>query len=87
MGRPVVASRVGGLPEVVVEGETGLLVPEGEPGALAAAVGGLLDDPVRAVRMGQAARERALGLFPFDRYVDAYEELYRRVTEPGGART
>lgn len=81
MGRPVVASRVGGLPEVVVEGETGLLVPEGDPDALAAAVSCLLDDPERAVRMGRAARTRALGNFSFDRYVDAYEELYRRVTD------
>jgi glycosyltransferase involved in cell wall biosynthesis len=58
-GRPVVATRVGGVPEVVVDGETGLLVEPENPGALAAAVRRLLADPGLAARLGQAGRRRA----------------------------
>jgi glycosyltransferase involved in cell wall biosynthesis len=54
-GRPVVASRVGGLPDVVRDGETGVLVPPGDPGALAQAIAALLDDPAAQTRMGGAA--------------------------------
>jgi len=58
-GLPVVASRVGGIPAVVADGETGLLVPPGDVDALAAALDELLADPARRHRMGVAARERA----------------------------
>jgi glycosyltransferase involved in cell wall biosynthesis len=58
VGCPVVASGVGGLREVVQHGSTGLLVPPGDPGALAAALDDLLDDPELRKRMGEAARER-----------------------------
>jgi len=58
-GLPVVASRVGGIPAVVADGETGLLVPPGDVDALAAALDELLADPDRRLRMGAAARERA----------------------------
>lgn len=61
--RPVVASAVGGTPELVVHGETGLLVPPGDLDALAAALGSLLDDPTLAARMGEAGRERVLTRF------------------------
>jgi glycosyltransferase involved in cell wall biosynthesis len=59
VGRPVVASDVGGLRDVVEHGITGLRVPPGDPGALAAAVDGLLDDPGLRQRMGEAGRDRA----------------------------
>lgn len=79
MGRPVVATRVGGVAEVVAHGETGLLVePENAP-SLVRAIESLLDDPVRAGRMGRAARGRAELLFGWERYVDAYDELLRRL--------
>ena len=58
-GRPVVAGDVGGLPEIVVPGETGFLVDPEDPAALAAALEGILDDPARARRLGEAARARA----------------------------
>lgn len=58
--RPVVASDVGGLRDTVEHGRTGLRVPPGDPGALAAALDGLLDDPARRQRMGEAGRARAL---------------------------
>jgi glycogen(starch) synthase len=76
MARPVVASAVDGLPEVIEDGETGLLVPPEDPAALAGAVGALLDDPERARALGTAARRRAAALFSWDRYVEAHERLF-----------
>jgi len=62
-GTAVVASRVGGIPEVVVDGETGLLVPPGDPAALADALNVLVHDPDLAVAMGSRGRKRALADF------------------------
>ena len=59
----VVGSRTGGIPEVVADGETGLLVPPGEPEPLAAALNTLIRDPDRAAAMGQAGRKRAVAEF------------------------
>jgi glycosyltransferase involved in cell wall biosynthesis len=61
VGRPVVATDVGGLRDVVVDGATGVLVPPRDPASLARAIRALLDDPVRAARLGAAGRERAQG--------------------------
>jgi glycosyltransferase involved in cell wall biosynthesis len=58
-GRPVVGTRVGGIPEMIVEGETGLLVPPSSPRALAAAIDQLVSDAPCRARMSQAARQRA----------------------------
>ena len=74
---PVVASRVGGLAEVVADDETGILVPAEVPEALAAALIRLCSDRELAAQMGKAARKRAVRLFSVDRMVDRYEELYR----------
>lgn len=76
MGRPVVASRTGGLPDIVVDAVTGRLVPPDDPVALADAIAELLADPSRLQRMGQAARERAASEFAFDRFIDQHLELY-----------
>ena len=76
----VVASDVGGLREVVQHGTTGLLVPPRDPGALAAAIDGLLDDPGRRKRMADAASERArqFGVRnAVPRIVDVYEDALR----------
>jgi glycosyltransferase involved in cell wall biosynthesis len=75
----VVASDAGGLPEVVEDGVTGLVVPRGDSAALARAIGALLADPQRRRRMGQAGRERALRLFDWDRSAQQFEELYHEV--------
>jgi glycosyltransferase involved in cell wall biosynthesis/GT2 family glycosyltransferase len=56
--RPAIASRAGGMPEVLAEGETGLLAEPGDPASLAACISRLLDDPALRARMGQAARAR-----------------------------
>ena len=62
-GTAVVASAVGGIPEVVSDGETGLLVPPDDPGALAGALNALIADPARATALGRAGRERAVAEF------------------------
>jgi glycosyltransferase involved in cell wall biosynthesis len=79
-GCPVVASAVGGLREVVQDGSTGLLVPPGDPDALAAALDDLLDDPERRKLMGEAARARTLqfgvrNVVP--RIVEVYDDALR----------
>jgi glycosyltransferase involved in cell wall biosynthesis len=75
-GRPVVASAVGGSPEIVDDGVTGVLVPRGDAGALAAAVTGLLRDPERRARMGAAAARRAAQEFDEGRLVDQLVDAY-----------
>jgi glycosyltransferase involved in cell wall biosynthesis len=75
--RPVIASAVGGLPEIVVDGETGLVVPPGDAEGLAEAMVALAGDLARASEMGAAGRARALAEFPPERSADRIEELYR----------
>lgn len=72
-GRPVVASRVGGIPEMIVDGETGLLVPPKDPGALASALAWLIASPSLRDRLGKAAKERALREFHRPRMLDRLE--------------
>jgi len=76
---PSVATRVGGIPEVVVDGETGLLRPAGDAEALARAVESLVRDPARRAALGQAAQQRARHLFSAATVLPRYEALYRRV--------
>ena len=76
---PVVASDAGGLPEVVDDGVTGLVVPRGNVGALASAIGALLQDPALRRRMGEAGRARALQLFDWDRTAEQFDQLYREI--------
>ncbi len=81
-GTAVVASAVGGIPEVVVDGETGLLVPydEADPASfeagIAARTAELLSDPVRADRMGRAGRDRAVQHFGWDAIAQRTREVY-----------
>ena len=77
-GLPVVGSRVGGVPELVLDGETGLLVEPGDPGELAAAIGRLVADPELSRQLGEAGRERAQGRFALDTFQRAHVELYSR---------
>jgi len=78
--RPVVATNVGGIPDLVVDGVTGILVPPRDPTALAAAISGLLDDPDLRRRLGEAGRARRRSEFDISNTVqrieDLYEELY-----------
>jgi glycosyltransferase involved in cell wall biosynthesis len=76
---PVVATGVGGVPELVDEGRTGLLVPTESPGALAQALRRVAEDPSLRRRMGQAGRARALARFTVERMVRETLEVYRSV--------
>jgi glycosyltransferase involved in cell wall biosynthesis len=76
-GLPVVSTRVGGIPEAVLDGDTGLLVPPADPRAMADAIIGLLADPAQRRRLGMAGRARAREWFDLGRMVDAYETAYR----------
>ena len=75
-GAPTVATRVGGTPEALVDGTTGLLVPPGEPRAIADAVSRLLTDRALADRLGRDARDMIREHFSVDRMVSATENLY-----------
>ncbi len=75
-GRPVVATRAGGLPEVVRDGDTGLLVPPGRTEALCEALARVLDDAGFRLRLGTAARRVASSRYTVDAMVDAYERTY-----------
>jgi glycosyltransferase involved in cell wall biosynthesis len=76
-GLPVIASRVGGLPEVVLDGKTGLLVPPGDIDALATAISRLLADPVLRVQMGQAGRQFVLEHYRWEDNAKLMEEIYK----------
>ena len=75
-GLPVVSTRVGGVPDLIDDGEHGLLVEPGDPAALASAIGALLRDPERARRMGRAGRERRRSEFTIDNTVRTLERMY-----------
>ncbi len=75
LGRPLVATRVGGTPEVVEDGVTGLLVEPADPAAIAAAVQRLVDDPALAKQIGDAGAERVRAHFSVDAMCAAYVDL------------
>lgn len=77
--RPVIATAHGGPLEIVVDGETGALVPPGRPEALATAVSALIADPARARSMGDAGRARAVSVYGIERTVDRLQLLYDEV--------
>jgi glycosyltransferase involved in cell wall biosynthesis len=81
-GRPVVATAVGGNPELLQNGRYGLLVPPGDPAALAAAVRGLLDDPARAARLAAAARARVRRRYAKDRMIERFHQFYTDLARP-----
>ena len=76
-GVPVVATRVGGIPEIIADGVGGLLVPAQDSRALAAAIAQLLRDPQRAQRFAEVAQERARTEFSYERLLAALDRLYR----------
>ena len=78
-GKPVVSTRVGGVPELVEDGVHGLLVEPRDPGALAAAIGRLLHDPAEATRLGEQGRERQQRELSLDAMVRKIEDLYEEL--------
>ena len=85
-GRAVIASDVGGLPEIAAEGHTGMLVPPGDVEALARAIAELTGDPVRAAELGAAGRVRALQEFSQERCTGRIAALYGAALAAGGER-
>jgi starch synthase len=79
-GAAVVASKVGGIPEVVADAQTGLLVPPGDPEVLAAAISSLVSDPARATAMGQLGRQRAAAEFGWPSVAAQTAALYTTLT-------
>ena len=84
-GRPVVATSVGGVPHVVQDGVTGLLVPPSDPAAVAAMITKLLHDEPLADSLGDAAREHVTGRFGAERAADETAALYSELLERNGA--
>ena len=78
-GLPIVATRVSAVPEVVVDGETGLLVDAGDHDGLAAHLEALLTDKARAATLGEAGRRRALTEFSVTRMADRTVAVYDEV--------
>jgi len=83
-GKPVVATSVGGSPEVVTDGTTGYLVPPADPMAMAKAVVNLLEDPGKAMAMGLAGRKIVEEKFTVEAMVRSYERLYFSLLEDRG---
>ncbi len=75
-GVPSIGAKVGGVPDVILEGETGLLVPPGDPDALGAAIVRLRDDPGLRARLGEAARARAYAEFTVERMAERYATVF-----------
>jgi glycosyltransferase involved in cell wall biosynthesis len=82
--RPVVASAVGGIPEVVTDGESGLLVPAADPPALAAALLGLAESPSLRQRLGEAGFATVRDRFSIDAQVLRIEAVYDEELERAG---
>jgi starch synthase len=82
-GAAVVASRVGGIPEVVADGLTGLLIPPDDAGVLAEAINTLVRDPAQAAAMGQRGRDRAIAEFGWAAVAQQTAALYAELTKTG----
>ena len=79
--RPVVVTRVGGLPEVVEDGVNGLLVPPGDAAALARGIDTLLRDPARAAALGRSGRQRVQRQFSLQRMIDRTQHMYESLLD------
>lgn len=84
-GTPVVASRIGGIPEVVSDGETGILVTPNNPQELAHAIHDLLDNEEKRRRMGKCARERASAIFSWEKIAEMTLKVYMQCLCTDGA--
>lgn len=84
MAKPVVVSDVGGNRELIIDGETGLLVPPGDPKRLAAGILTLMRSPARAEALGWAGRRLVEGYFSHDVKAKRIEHLYRQILQHKG---
>jgi glycosyltransferase involved in cell wall biosynthesis len=83
MTLPVVATAVGGTPEVIADGQSGLLVPADDPQAMAAAIGRVLDDPAAAARLAASARRTVEERYAARNMVRRLEDVYAAVAASG----
>lgn len=86
MARPIVGTRVGGLPDIVADRKTGFIVDPEDSTALEQAIVALLENPGLAVEMGKAGRLRVQRLYGWEQCVDRYEAIYRQLTIAHGCR-
>ena len=86
METPVIGTDIEGDPELILEGETGLLVPPRNPDALAQAILRMLENPTRAKAMARAGRKRVEAHFSMTQKVQRTEALYRRLLDARGRR-
>ena len=77
-GKPVIATRVGGIPDMMRDGETGLLIPPNDPDALRSAHGRLMGDPEMRSRLGEAGKEFAAKELSWDSIAEKHAEFYRK---------
>jgi glycosyltransferase involved in cell wall biosynthesis len=84
MEKPMVATRAGGMPEVVIDNQTGLLVPVRDPEALSDAILRLVEDPELRHRLGKEGRARMLERHTIQRTIDGVIDVYREVAEERG---
>lgn len=84
-GLPCIATRVGGIPDLIANGQNGLLVPPGDPKALAEAMDHVLGDPQGAARLGVEARRTVEGTYSIDRVAERYVALYRELKDSSNA--
>jgi glycosyltransferase involved in cell wall biosynthesis len=82
LAKPIVASRVGGIPEEIDDGRSGLLVPPGDSQALAEGLRRLLRSPAQAAEMGRGAQEKYAKQFTLQRMVEGFIQLYNRGDQP-----
>ncbi len=85
-GKPVIATRVGGVPELVVDGQTGYLVPPDDVPALAEALCRLIQDPDRAQAMGRAGQRRAEAFFSVRPFAERFDSLFLSMIQAGGTK-
>ena len=85
--KPAVATRVGGVADVVQDGKTGILVPPGDPRAVAAGISALLEDPGRARALGEAAHSEVGSRFTIERLADDLAGLYGELLARKTSRT
>jgi glycosyltransferase involved in cell wall biosynthesis len=83
-GKAVIGTEVGGIPEIVADGDTGLLVPPGDTDALSKAILRLLDDPEARGAMGRSGLARVKTRYDFPQTVDRYLEAYGEKLPPAG---
>lgn len=80
LGKPVVASNVGGIPDLVIHGKNGCLVPPGDAQSLSAAISDLIEDPERGRKMGENGKKRAID-YSADSMVQKIDQLYRTMLQ------